>query len=248
MYNLIHGDCLDYFRDQIVKFDCIFADPPDNIKLGYGEYEDNLRPDDYEELLWKWVQYFTLAAPVVWISFNSRWLTHMGSIVHGFLRSNDEWEFKPFVQTFTFGQNNKHDCGNGHRPLWRLRHPSAPLYPDNIKVPSWRQEHGDKRAAPGGRVPLDVWDFPRVTGNSKQRRSWHPTQLHEDLVRRAILLSTHHNQSVCDPFGGTGTTLRVCKDTGRLCTLIEIDGGYCDRIQEEHPYVQRRSWPDDKGQ
>lgn len=242
MPRLIHGDCLEVFKSMQPQFDCIFADPPDNIRLGYYGYEDDLSEKQYRSLLYQWVEHFTLAAPVVWISFNARWTLAMARVMDRFIELQDDWEFKPFVQTFTFGQNNRHDCGNGHRPLWRLKHTSAPLYPDAIKVPSWRQQNGDKRAAPGGRVPLDVWDFPRVTGNSKQRRSWHPTQLNEGLVERAILLSTQPGDSVCDPFGGTGTTLRVCKRLERDCTLIEASEVYCDRIQEEHQDIERRSW------
>ena len=120
-------------------------------------------------------------------------------------------EAKPCVQTFTFGQHNHHDLGNNHRPLLRLRWRNAPLYPDAIRVPSWRQENGDKRADPRGRVPGDVFDFTRVTGNSKQRRTWHPTQLNEGLVERCLKLTTPTGGTVLDPFGGTGTTLRVCK-------------------------------------
>jgi DNA modification methylase len=108
------------------------------------------------------------------------------------------------------------------------------LYPDATRVPSWRQEHGDKRADPRGRVPGDVFDFTRVTGNSKQRRAWHPTQLNEGLVERCLNLTTVEGDYVLDPFGGTGTTLRVCKRIGRNCTLIEIDPAYCAKIAEEH--------------
>jgi DNA modification methylase len=171
-----------------------------------------------------------------------------------FLSTASEWEAKPCVQVFTFGQHRKTDLGNNHRPLWRLKRKDAPLYPDAIKVPSWRQRNGDKRAAAGGRVPGDVFDmqyidhsaatwpgdvldFPRVTGNSKQRCDWHPTQLHEDLVERCIKLSTPEYGSVLDPFGGTGTTLRVCKSINRSCTLIEKSAGYCDKIREAHPEI-----------
>jgi DNA modification methylase len=108
------------------------------------------------------------------------------------------------------------------------------LYPDAIRVPSWRQLHGDKRANPKGRVPGDVFNFPRVVGNSKQRRRWHPTQLHEGLYERCIKLSCLPEDSVCDLFAGTGTLARVCKATGNPCTLIEMDPDYCRKIALEH--------------
>jgi DNA modification methylase len=119
--------------------------------------------------------------------------------------------------------------------------------PDAIRVPSWRQKNGDKRADPRGRVPGDVFNFTRVVGNSKQRRPWHPTQLNEGLVERCIKLTTPPGESVLDPFGGTGTTLRVCKRTGNPCTLIELDAGYCAKIAKEHDmkrseYIHRALW------
>jgi DNA modification methylase len=110
----------------------------------------------------------------------------------------------------------------------------AELYPDTIRVPSWRQLHGDKRANPKGRVPGDVFDFPRVVGNSKQRRRWHPTQLHKGLYERCVKLSCSPDDSVCDIFAGTGTLGRVCKHTGNPCTLVEMDPNYCEKIALEH--------------
>jgi DNA modification methylase len=96
-------------------------------------------------------------------------------------------------------------------------------------------------------VPGDVFDFTRVVGNSKQRRPWHPTQLNEGLVERCVRLTTPEGESVLDPFGGTGTTLRVCRPLAYPCTLIEIDKGYCDEIVKEHgmkrsEYIHRALW------
>lgn len=232
-HRLIHGNCLDVLAG-LNPVDCIFADPFDNIGLKYNEHKDKLSDFQYIELLRQWLYVFTRKSPVVWFSFNAKWTFAFGAVVQSFLETYKGFEAKPFVQTFTFGQNKNSDCGNGHRPLWRIKHKDAPLYPDAIKVPSWRELNGDKRAAKGGRVPLDVWDFPRVTGNSKQRRAHHPTQLHEGLVERAIKLTTKEGDHVLDPFGGTGTTLRVCKAINRRCTLIEIDRFYCEKIAEEH--------------
>jgi len=221
-------------RDE--RISTIFADPPDNLGLDYGDggKGDRLPVEEYVAKLKTWVKLFINYADTTWLSFNAKWTLEMARVVRTAMEANPDLEFKPCVQTFTFGQNRKTDLGNGHRPLWRLRWKDAKLYPDQVKVPSWRQLHGDKRAAPGGRVPLDVFDIPRVTGNSKQRRSYHPTQLHEDLVERAIKLVTKPGDWVVDPFGGTGTTLRVCRRIGRPCTLIEKSPVYCEHIADEH--------------
>lgn len=245
---LIHGDVLLHLRESYVRhryefdrvqgpklldrYDCIIADPPDNIGLDYSEYHDRLPVREYRKFLSEFLHLAKSAAPLVWMSFNAKYLFTVGSVVEELMRDLN-YSARVFIQTFTFGQHRTVDCGNGYRPILRLKRRDARLYPDAIKVESERQRLGDKRAAPGGKVPLDVWDFPRVTGNSKQRRSWHPTQLHEDLVRRIVDFSTRPGDMILDAFSGTGTVLRVAGDD-RNVTSVELDSEYCRRIADEH--------------
>jgi DNA modification methylase len=170
----------------------------------------------------------------VWFSYNVKWWAHVGKITLDLRYQFPELAAKQCIQFFTFGQHNHYDLGNNYRPLLRIMRSDAPLYPDAIRIPSWRQTHGDKRADPRGRVPGDVFEFPRVTGNSHQRRSWHKTQLNEGLVERCIKLTSLPGDRVLDPFAGTGTTLRVCERLQRHCTLLEISPTYCENIAGEN--------------
>lgn len=237
-HRIIHDDCLGWLSQDCLNkyYNCIFADPPDNIGLDYGHGAAADRQATNEYLFWlrKCLHLFVRRADIVWVSCNAKWQFHIGVIIQKLLRDYDWLQAKLCIQIFTFGQCNQYDLGNCFRPLLRLKRDDAPLYPDQIRVPSWRQEHGDKRADPRGRVPSDVLQFPRVTGNSKQRRSWCPTQLHEGLIERCIKLSTKEGDTVLDPFAGTGTTLRVCKRINRNCILIEQNPEYCNHIAKEH--------------
>jgi site-specific DNA-methyltransferase (adenine-specific) len=215
------------------SFRMLFMDPPDAINLKYGDYDDNRDTEEY--LIW--LEYIlrlsTTVADITWMSYNAKWTFEVGRMVCRLIEEK-QLLAKSCIQTFTFGQHNQHDLGNNHRPLVRLMYPGVELYPDAIRVPSWRQEHGDKRADPRGRVPGDVFDVPRVTGNSRQRRRWHPTQLGEDLIERCIKLSCGTEDAVIDAFSGTGTVMRVCKRLGISCMSIEIDQNYCKHIAEEN--------------
>lgn len=235
-HRIINDDCLGWLRHEQEYYTCILADPPDNIGLNYGEgaAADRRATDEYVSWLGTCLDLFIHRASIVWVSYNAKWQFHIGKIVLRLLQKYHCHRAKSCIQVFTFGQHNQHDLGNCFRPLLRFKHDDAPLYPDQIRVPSRRQERGDKRADPRGRVPNDVFDFPRVTGNSKQRRSWCPTQLHEGLVERCIKLSTKEGDTVLDPFAGTGTTLRVCKRINRNCILIEQNPEYCNHIAREH--------------
>ncbi len=227
----------------------IFMDPPDNIGLGYGTYQDSLPDNHYLAFLQRVLTLSIEKANIVWVSYHARWTFNVGKIICDLLEYRPLWEAKACIQTFTFGQHNKSDLGNNHRPLIRLKKKSAPLYPDAIRVPSWRLLNGDKRADPRGRVPGDVFEFPRVTGNSRQRRPWHPTQLNEGLIERCLKLSCAPDETVIDLFSGTGTTLRVCRRLELPVIAVEMDRTYCLNIASENeltenpnPFPWEGSW------
>jgi hypothetical protein len=247
MLTLIHDDVLaaiGRLDKQNMTFGCCFMDPPDAIGLKLNGYCE--RPaDGYMDWLGEVIDVVLPICSVTWVSYNVIWDLDVKSWAKACLAKNPDLEIKPFVWTYTFGQNRKTDCGPGHRPILRFRWKDAPLYPDQIKVPSWRQLNGDKRAAAGGRVPLDAWsEFPRVVGNSKERRPWHPTQHPEGLVERAIRLSTPDpvdpiaihavEPRVLDLFAGTGTCMRVCKRIQRDCISVELNKTYVKELVAEH--------------
>ena len=240
-YEVVNRDCIEYLYENGFStfgsnesFDCIFADPPDNIGLEYNGYVDRVSDEVYYDMLDRWMRAFIRSSRIVWFSYNAKWMNSVGAIVSDMLMCIPNLEARTCIQTFTFGQHRQTDMGNNFRPLLRLKWRDTSLYPDNIRVESERQKMGDKRADPRGRVPGDVFDFPRVTGNSKQRRKWCPTQLHEGLVERCIKLSTRPGGTVLDPFGGTGTTMRVCNRIDRSCTICEIDKDSVDVIRKDN--------------
>jgi DNA modification methylase len=58
----------------------------------------------------------------------------------------------------------------------------------------------------------------------------HLTQKPTELAVRAIQYSSQTGDNVLDLFGGSGSTLIACEQTGRRAYLMEIDPLYCDVI------------------
>lgn len=230
---IINGDCIEWLRRD-VTYDLIFADPPDNLKLGYGEFKDDLPADTY---YWKLECLMWLAlnkCKCFWLSYY--WVHDIE--IKGRLRSILKTQrfsahaAKTFIWRYTFGQHNQNDFGSGFRYLLRVSSPTwKPV--ELPRVESERQRIGDARANPEGRVPDDVWDMPiiqdvpRVVGNAKERRAWHPTQHPEALVERIIMSSVEQGGKVLDCYNGTGTTMRVCQRMLRDCDGVDIDLNYC---------------------
>lgn len=72
-----------------------------------------------------------------------------------------------------------------------------------------------------------VWEFPKPNASRH-----HPTMKPVELCAKAITNSSRPTNIVLDPFGGSGTTLVACEQTGRRCFMMEIDPRYCDVIIE----------------
>lgn len=227
---LYQGD----FRDRLCgPYKMLFADPPDNIKWGYEGYSDDLAASEYAELLDNTIQLGMSHSEILWISFNCNHLNLMGSLLWGYQCAGVKWEVRYFMQYTTFGMNMKSDFSRCFRPLVRLMRPGVVTYPDAIRIESERQRLGDKRADPRGKIPPDVWAIHRVTGNSKQRRRWHPTQLNEALYERCLDFSSTDGDRVGDLFAGTGTIARAAAGRGLNVDMFEISTEYCKRLSEE---------------
>ena len=56
----------------------------------------------------------------------------------------------------------------------------------------------------------------------------HPAAFPRELARRCILLGSREDDSVLDPFGGSGTTGIVANSLGRNAILIELNAEYAD--------------------
>lgn len=119
--------------------------------------------------------------------------------------------------------------------------------PDNIRVPT---KYKDKRYNTDGRNPADVWHLSHDIDKEDtfEYTPWgllwyikhnigygdkHPATFPEALVRRCILACSDEDDTILDPFLGSGTTLLACKNTNRNGIGFEIDAGYESLIRKK---------------
>ena len=76
-----------------------------------------------------------------------------------------------------------------------------------------------------GRKESTIWEFDKPKKNGD-----HPTMKPIALLSYPIMNSTMTGCLVLDPFGGSGSTLIACEQTGRICYTSELDEKFCDVI------------------
>jgi len=76
------------------------------------------------------------------------------------------------------------------------------------------------------KVSWSVWEM----GVSSTKG--HPAPFPDELPSRLIQLYTVEGETVLDPFGGSGTTMKVARNLKRNSFLYEINSEYIDLIKE----------------
>jgi site-specific DNA-methyltransferase (adenine-specific) len=225
------GDCREVMNALPEKsIDLIFADPPFNWDVPYGEWDD-LRPrEEYLSFTQQWLD----GCLRVLNDRGSLWVnipddTAAEIVVH--LKHRGMVMINWCIWHFRFGQ---HRVGNFivskvHALYFARDRENRVWNPDAVLEPSDRAAiYDDPRTRqtkqPGLRVPLDVWYGPlwgRIQGNNKERRKNHQNQIPEVYLQRVIRACSNEGELVLDPFLGSGTTCTVARALGRRSIGIE---------------------------
>ena len=92
---------------------------------------------------------------------------------------------------------------------------------------------GDAHKWFGDRAQTTVMEY-----NKPKKNDVHPTMKPVEMLVYLLRNSSKRGNVVLDTFGGSGSTLIACEETGRVCRTMELDPKYCDVI--------RRRWAEFK--
>lgn len=79
------------------------------------------------------------------------------------------------------------------------------------------------------RIPQDAWVMS--IGQQVQAEG-HPCPKYLPFWKKLVVTCTEEDNTILDPFMGSGTTLRAAKDLGRKAIGIEIEERYCEIAAE----------------
>ncbi|MFO0911477.1 MAG: DNA modification methylase [Pirellulales bacterium] len=114
--------------------------------------------------------------------------------------------------------------------IWDKMHPVLTrkdfLGAHEICFYSWKEGAGHKFYGPNNIT--DIWHVKKIPPQKLEHLTGKPAE----LAVRAIQYSSLPGENVLDLFGGSGSTLIACEQTGRRAFLMEIDTAYCDTIAD----------------
>lgn len=252
------GDCrevLDSLPEQSV--DLIFADPPFNWDVQYGEWDDARPRQEYLTFTHEWLDAcIRVLAPhgSLWVNIPDDTAAEIAvHLKHRGLHMINWciWHFRfgqhrvgnfivSKVHALYFARDKDNRVWNGDAILEQSDR--AAIY-DDPRTRATRQ--------PGLRVPLDVWygaHWGRIQGNNRERRPNHQNQIPEIYLDRVIRACSNEGQLVLDPFLGSGTTCTVARALARRSIGIEFSSRHAasafERIQKGPIRIHSQAIPE----
>jgi site-specific DNA-methyltransferase (adenine-specific) len=234
---IIKDDALNYFsKIDSQSIDVVIADPPYNLGKDYGNNSDQKTFNEYIEFSRKWIKEahrILKNTGTIYIFMGVRFISYLYSI----LDQEYNFVFNSWITWhYTQGLGKKKGFSPRHDDILMFtKTKNYKFFLDDVRVPQkyYRSINNMRGANPG-----DVWTFSHVHYCNTNRQE-HPTQKPEALIERMILASSEENDTVLDPFSGSGTTLRICQQLNRNCIGIELNPKYVTLIKErlEQPFT-----------
>jgi site-specific DNA-methyltransferase (adenine-specific) len=199
----------DDFRNYTLTDGLVITDPPYNQNYHYSTYNDNLLENDYIELLSK------IPTPCVIIHYPEETVNILPKAINAKCEQIVTW-----VYNSNTGKQSRSISWWGCKPDFsKIRQPYKNINDKRIL----------KRIAEGkeGAKLYDWWNIEQIKNVSKIKTG-HPCQIPEEIIKRIILTTAQENQTIIDPFAGSGTTLAVAKKLGFRAVGYEIDPLYFD--------------------
>ena len=196
----------------------IVSDPPFNINYHYRTFKDKIPHEEYIEKM----KYVFSMCPSVIINYPET--TYEIAIAMG----------KPPVKVVSWVYNS--NTAKQHRDIAFFD-----IKPDFRKVIQPYKNPNDKRIKEriargilGGRL-YDWWNVNQVKNVSKAKTT-HPCQMPLEVMKNIVGILPD-NVTIIDPFMGSGTTGKACKELNKDFIGIDIDETYC-KIAENRLQVK----------
>ena len=142
-------------------------------------------------------------------------------------RSDYQWQHEPILYGWKEGASHKFYGGRKRTTMAEADFDCVTQVDDT----TWHMAVGDRLLViSGSDVNVQAYETSIIEMPKPKASDLHPTMKPVALIVRHLLNSTRSGDVVLDPFGGSGSTLIACEETGRAARLVELDPHYADVI------------------
>jgi site-specific DNA-methyltransferase (adenine-specific) len=241
-YKLLLGNCLDELKIlEANSINMIFADPPyklsnngtscksgKRVSVNKGQWD---KSEGFEED-YKFNVAWLKACDRVLKNDGTMWISGTYHIIHSIGFALEKMDYF-IINEITWSKPNAAPnigcrcfAASQETLLWVKKNKKA-THVFNYKI--MKALNGDKQMR-------SVWNIP-TTPKREKVFGYHPTQKPKEVLYRCIISSTNENDTVLDPFCGSGTTGVVAVENGRKFIGIDTDKKYLEiaknRIKQE---------------
>lgn len=245
MNSIIQGDCLDVMDDmESDSVDLIISDPPYNASKGnelscqdkgwdkLKEDWDSFTQDEYFQFTIKWIK-------------KAKDILKSGGSIFIFGSYHNIGFVNVTLQKLNMDMLNeivwyKRDAfpnvsctrltASHESILWAYKGEDKDytFNYDWMKETNWADDVLDER----NKQVRTVWNISKNKDDSETKHGSHPTQKPRSLIDRLVLMASNKDDTVLDPFAGSGTTLVSAKRHGRKYIGIEKQEEFIDLCQD----------------
>ncbi len=230
---LFHADILNenLFKKEFI--DLIVTSPPYNVGIDYNSNDDEISYDDYLEFSYKWLfNCYKWTKPEGRLALNIPLDKNKGgqkSVGADITKIAQKIGWK-YHSTIIWNEGNI-----SRRTAWgSWMKANAPYVIAPVELILVLYKDSWKKTTGSGISDITKEEFIEYTnglwtfnGESKKKIG-HPAPFPKELPYRAIKLFSFVDDTIFDPFAGSGTTLIVASNTNRKAIGVEIDIDYCN--------------------
>jgi len=233
---ILNGDCLTELKKlPDYSIDLIVTSPPYNCGIEYNSYNDNMKWEDY----YLWCQ--------IWIKQLFRVLRNDGRLclIHYLSLGQSNNRHAPLMKLNCIAEEIgfKHyglaiwwDITLAKRTAWgSWLSASAPYINSPFEGILILYKNHWKKVS-GGKTDISKEEFMESCSGiwkiAPEHKRQHPAPFPIKLAERCIKLLSFEQDTILDPFMGSGTTGVACKNLNRNFIGIEISQKYCEMAKK----------------
>lgn len=246
-YDLKNCDIFDFLKgipDESIGL--VIADPPYNIGFsGDKDWDKKRNEEEWIEWCLSWTRELArIIEPgrmiIVWgtLKDSNQFMKYKIAVDEDSELSKILVPDNEIIWSYNWGGRSKGNFARKHEYAWCWHKAGAPLLFNDGDIRVERKVKKNLRTGEAysqGTIPTCIWEANNHT-RAKDFCGWHPTTKNLDVLTRMILAYSNPDDTVVDPFSGSGSTAIAALRAGRSFLGCELDEEYfeksIERIQE----------------